>query len=153
MFFTVAGGGQAPGGSRGQGVERGGQKEGQGWSYDTTIQGRNKRWFRPSTTSTWVLDDYCRSSVPDLPCRMPFGTTVQHAMGQYISALPGRQMLCWLQFFKSGSTQGFGAGRCAMLLSKKRTEVKKDKDKTGISTPSSRYTENRELNWDPWRTL
>lgn len=42
-------------------------------------------------------------------------------------------------------TQGFGAGPCAMLLSKKRTEVKKDKDKTGISTPSNRYTENREL--------
>ena len=43
MFFTVAGGGQAPGGSRGQGVERGGLKEGQGRSYDITNQGKNKR--------------------------------------------------------------------------------------------------------------
>lgn len=99
MFFTVAGGGQAPGGSRVQGVERGGHKEGQGRSYDTTNQGRNKRWFRSSTTSTWVLAPRALGLPP-----------------------PG-----------------------AMLLSKKRTEGKKDKDKTGISTPSNRYTENREL--------
>lgn len=70
MFFTVAGGGQAPGGSRGQGVERGGQKEGQGRSYDITNQGKNKRWFRSSTTPPWVPAPRALGLAP-VPCSFP----------------------------------------------------------------------------------
>ena len=85
-----------------------------------------------------AIRDYCATRYGAVHFRLTWASNVVLAALDFVSK---NQLI----FFKSSSTQGFGAGPCAMLLSKKRTEVKKDKDKTGISTPSNRYTENREL--------